>query len=290
MTQEQSISLGYIGFNGDPEQWKHFAQDIFGLQAVESDEGLLLRTDERDWRIAITPGAKDGLDYIGFEVGSETHLSALKENLENAGFSAEEDTNLARSRRVNRLVKTTAPDGTHLELFTCGLISCTPFSSPTGATFVTGDCGLGHVLLMVPDIQASLEFYRGVLGFRRSDVIEMGEGIDAHFLSGCKRHHVVALACIPEVSGFDHLFIEVDKSTTVGKAWDKVMSGAAPIARSLGQHANDPAFSFYVETPSGVLLEYGSGATVVDDPESWVESRWESPYLWGGTFGSRAVR
>jgi len=290
MTNPESITLGYIGFHGDPDQWKPFCENVFGLQSVPTADGIRFRADERQWRIGVTPGETDGLDYVGLEVESNAHLDQIVARLAQAGIPTEENKALAQERQVCRVVTTAAPDGTRLELFTAGQISCTPFASPTGARFVTGEIGLGHILVLVPNIDEALAFYVDVLGLRRSDVVAMGPGIDAHFLGSGKRHHVVAICSLPDLSGFDHLFIEVDSIETVGIAWDKVLAGAAPVGRSLGQHANDPVVSFYAESPSGFLMEYGCGSTIIDNPDTWVESRWESAYLWGGTFGSRAVR
>lgn len=290
MTITGSITLGYIGFHGDPAKWKPFCEQVFGLQSVPTEDGIRFRTDERQWRIGVTPGEVDGLDYVGLEIQSNAQLDHITQKLRDAGILVTEDKTLASVRQVGRLVTTTAPDGTKLELFTGAQISCTPFASPTGARFVTGDIGLGHILVLVPDIDEALTFYVDVLGLRRSDVVAMGPGIDAHFLGSGKRHHVVALCSLPDLSGLDHLFIEVDSIETVGIAWDKVLAGAAPVGRSLGQHANDPVVSFYAESPSGFLMEYGCGSTIIDNPDTWIESRWESAYLWGGTFGSRAVR
>ena len=41
-----------------------------------------------------------------------------------------------------------------------------------------------------------------------------------------------------------------------------------PLAMSLGRHTNDLMTSFYVRTPSGFEIEYGTGGLVVDD-DTW---------------------
>jgi len=284
------IRLGYAGIRGDLNEWSAFASGIFGLQAVPADEGLRFRVDERAWRLAVRPDGEPGLDFFGLEVDSLATLEAIANRLRTMGYAATFDPVLARQRQVYRLLVTEAPDRTRIEIFVGGLIVSEPFASPTGARFVTGAAGLGHVLLLVPDIDEALRFFVDGIGLRRSDTIEVVPGSDGHFLNGGMRHHVVALAHIPGVEGFDHLYLEVDRISTVGQAWDKVQGGAAPVGRSLGQHANDPALSFYTISPSGFMLEYGYGSTLVSDPDRWVETRWESAYLWGGTFGSRAIR
>jgi 3,4-dihydroxy-9,10-secoandrosta-1,3,5(10)-triene-9,17-dione 4,5-dioxygenase len=285
-----NLKLGYAGFRGEVDAWRKFACDIFGLQCAEGNGELRLRADARAWRLAIRPSRETGVDYLGFEVGSREDLDGIAARLRIAGNMVDEDPALAKARNVQRVVRTQAPDGTTLEFFIGALTSSAPFVSPTGAQFVIGAAGLGHVLLLVPDIGAALTFFTDVIGLRRSDSIEVAPGCDGHFLNGGLRHHIVALAQIPNVTGFDHIYLEVDDVATVGRAWDLVQGGAAPIARSIGQHANDPAISFYVSSPSGFLFEYGCGSKLIEDVETWVETRWESAYLWGGTFGSHSVR
>lgn len=284
------LRLGYAGLCGDVAAWEAFGCDLFGLQAVPQGEELRLRADAREWRLAVRPDATPGLDYLGIEVGNHADLDGIASRLRAAGHAATDDSAVAKARGVQRLLATNAPDGTRLEFFIGAVTVSAPFVSPTGARFKTGEAGLGHVLMLVPDIEASLHFYMDVIGLRRSDSIEVAPGCDGHFLNGGLRHHIIALAQLPGITGFDHIYLEVEDLTTVGQAWDKVQAGAAPIARSIGQHANDPAVSFYVQSPSGFLFEYGCGSKLIDDPETWVETRWESAYLWGGTFGSHSVR
>ena len=283
------MRLGYAGFSGDMSAWEAFACGVFGLQAVRGDRELRLRVDNRAWRLAIRESDAPGVDYIGIEVATHEDLDGLVARLRANGCEATEDPLRAKDRNVQRLVATIGPDGTPLEFFLGGLIVSAPFASPTGARFVTGEAGLGHVLILVPDVNAALEFFTNVIGLTRSDSIEVVPGSDGHFLRGGLRHHIIAIAEIPGVTGLDHIYLEVEDMTTVGQAWDKVAGGAAPVGRSLGQHANDPALSFYTGSPSGFLFEYGCGSRVIDDPENWVETRWESAYLWGGTFGTHAI-
>ncbi|WP_374413617.1 VOC family protein [Novosphingobium colocasiae] len=285
------VRLGYAGFRGDRAEWQRFACDIFGLQAVPAhdDNELRLRADERAWRLAVRETGDPGLDYLGFEVANHEDLDGIMARLHAHGFAAQEDPSLARRRDVQRLVVTTAPDGTPLEFFIGGLIVSRPFASPTGARFVTGEAGLGHVLLIVPDAAEALRYFTQVIGLRRSDSIEVAPGCDGHFLNGGLRHHIVAVAEIPGLTGFDHIYLEVEDLVHVGQAWDKVSGGAAPVARSIGQHANDPAISFYTGSPSGFLFEYGCHSRLIPDVNTWVETRWESAYLWGGTYGTHAV-
>ena len=56
--------------------------------------------------------------------------------------------------------------------------------------FVTGEQGLGHVVLIVPDLAAAEAFYTDVLGFRLSDSVEAGLSLRfLHCAGHAARHH-----------------------------------------------------------------------------------------------------
>ena len=57
----------------------------------------------------------------------------------------------------------------------------------------------------------------------------------------------------------------------VAAAFDRAWNAGLPIANALGKHDNDKMFSFYVVTPAGFQLEFGSGARVVSEP--WTDDR-----------------
>jgi extradiol dioxygenase len=56
--------------------------------------------------------------------------------------------------------------------------------------------------------------------------------------------------------------IQVDNIDDVGLAYDLILKHQIPIASTLGRHSNDEMISFYIESPSGFLLEYGFGGGV----------------------------
>jgi 3,4-dihydroxy-9,10-secoandrosta-1,3,5(10)-triene-9,17-dione 4,5-dioxygenase len=54
----------------------------------------------------------------------------------------------------------------------------------------------------------------------------------------------------------------------IGTALDLVNEREMRLAMTLGRHTNDLMTSFYVRTPSGFEIEYGTGGLLVDD-DSW---------------------
>ena len=277
-------ALGYLGLTGSIQEWHHLA-GLIGLQAgpPSSDSAARFRMDERAWRIAVEAG-EPGVGYIGWEVGSRAALSRVRDKLAAAGFSVNTDPELARLRGVVEVFSCQDPSGFRLEFFYGGEVSSAPFLSPSGARFVTSSggrtLGLGHVVLFVDDIQATTEFYMGLLGFELSDSIVSGI-LGATFAHTNPRHHSLAFGAAvgPIKAGLNHFMLEVDSLDVVGRTLDRATESGLTVTVSLGKHTNDQMTSFYLRTPSGCDLEYGVGGRLID--ESWVPTWFRSPSIWG---------
>lgn len=278
-------ALSYIGFlSQDLDEWRRFGEGILGMQVSdESDEQVLhFRLDERARRISVSLGA-EGLDYLGFEVASRAELQELTAVLGAAGFPAKEDASLAEVRRVHQLVRTEDPAGNPIELVVGPLTSTAPFASPLGVRFSTGEQGLGHAFLSVLDEASAWHFYVDLLGFRLTDTIDMRDG-EATFLHCNPRHHSVGYAPFG-FSGLQHIMIEVNDLDPVGRAYDLVQERGIPVTMTLGKHTNDQMVSFYVRTPSGFELEYGTNGLAVDDA-TWTVGHYDSISFWGHKFSA----
>lgn len=145
--------------------------------------------------------------------------------------------------------------------------------------------GLGHLVLIVPDLAESLDFFTSVLGFTVSDESDWN-GDRVVFLHANPRHHTVALIGIPGVRGLHHLMLQTKEIDDVGIAYDKCLDDEIPLAMSFGRNTNDRMVSFYVRSPSGFEIEYGWGADTVDDQDSWVVIQLKSPSIWGHRAGN----
>ena len=285
------IALGYIGLNvSNVSAWKTWAHDFLGMMEAPRSPGGLerLRLDEHAWRIALEPGDKDDLAWIGFEVAGPTELVALKERLSKGGVEVETASDaLLAERGVLGLVRCEDPDGLGVELYYGPThLSHVPFISPVGARFITGTQGLGHITLITSDLAATRHFYLDLLGFRQSDAIRMAMGpgvhIDLEFYFCNPRHHTLAIAPLPfpAPKRVHHLMVQVENLDQVGFALDRAQATNTRMIRTLGRHSNDKMVSFYVETPSGFELEYGYDAIEVN-AETWTMARYDSISNWG---------
>ncbi|MFD0151318.1 VOC family protein [Streptomyces sp. NPDC055721] len=288
-------ALGYLRLETtDLDAWRRYALDVLGMvQATgTTDDTLLLRVDDRVYRIAIQAGESDRLLAAGWEVANAAALAEATAELEAAGVAvkAADDAELAE-RRVQGLIHLTDPCGNPLEIYWGQAQDHTPLGTPYGNRFVTGDLGLGHVVLPVPDIETALDFYENLLGFQLRDSMKLppqavptaAEQRDfhwMHFLSPNSRHHSLGLYPGALPPGIVHFMVELETLDDVGRGLDRTKAAGIPIASSLGRHTNDRMVSFYAQAPGGFQVEYGWDGLIVD-PATWVAKEITADSFWG---------
>ena len=160
-----------------------------------------------------------------------------------------------------------------------------PFRSPAGVSgFLTDGVGLGHALYVVPDVWEAATWYLNVLDFSLTDFFTWGPN-SAIFLHTTRRHHSLAFVDLPLPGGpgLNHFMIESDRIDDTGAAYDRARAANVTITNSLGQHANDPMLSFYMQSPGGFNVEFGWDGLMLD-PDTWVATEWSGRgELWGHT-------
>ncbi len=284
-------ALGYIVLEvSDIGRWRRFASDALGLQGLDRPAGHIdLRMDDYDWRLRLIEGPRDDLAFLGWEVRDAAALEALARRLEAAGVAVERTPpGLIADRRVADLIRFVDPEGNAQEAF-FGPLQRTdrPVISPHGVRFKTGRQGLGHVVLSCADEATMAAFYRDVLGFRLSDIIdtEIGAGrpLRLSFWRCNGRHHSLALAAMTFPRRIVHLMLEVCSIDDVGRALNRCLDTGIHLSLTLGRHSNDEMLSFYAHSPSGFDIEYGWGGLEVDD-SSWHVLTHDRMSAWGHRF------
>jgi 2,3-dihydroxybiphenyl 1,2-dioxygenase len=277
-----------VGFKAaDLEAWSRFGSDVLGLMPADAPEGALrFRTDAQSWRVSVEQGAEDDIDFVGFEVSGPNALAEMAARLIAAGVPlGNDDEVLAGERGVTGLVSCRDPQGLRVEIYYGPTERHeTPFASKAVSGFVTGEEGIGHVVLTTSDIAGSRAFYQDLLGFRLSDIIRMPVGpkmaIEMEFYHCNPRHHTLALVPVPAPKRLHHFMLQVNTLDEVGFALERAEAAGVPITATLGKHTNDHMVSFYARTPSGFEVEYGFGARTVDDA-TWRVARHDAPSSWG---------
>ena len=282
-------ALSYLGLGvSSPSDWVGFAAQLGLMPAADGPDGSIrYRTDEQAWRLAVHESSADDLLYAGFDCGTQDSFDALVERIRAAGIAIERDQAAAAVRGVMDLAHCQDPNGVRIEIFYgATLLPEQPFHSPQPLSgFVTGEGGLGHIIVNAADPEASIAFYATVLGLRLSDRIlfEAAPGmvIPLTFLHCNRRHHSIAIApAMPGGKSIHHIMVEVGTIDDVGLALDRFMKAGTEISATLGRHSNDRMLSFYVRTPSGFEVEYGCGGVAVDSG-AWPVAIHNSISVWG---------
>ena len=141
-----------------------------------------------------------------------------------------------------------------------------------------------HSVFRYPDVNAALDFFRGTLDFRISEV-QKGIGVYLR-CSGTSQHHVIALldATVPFIGNgtmqYDHtnFIVEDIDELMIGKAYME-RQGWEKSPQGIGRHRIGSALYVYMPSPLGGDIEYGADADQIDD--TWV------PHVWSGDFGFR---
>jgi len=276
-------ALSYVGITSPAAvEWRTFGPEILGLEDVScsGEDVIRLRMDDIAWRVAIHPGEKNTLQYVGWDVGDKAGFDRVIQALEGHGVSTElGDAALNAARDAEAVCYFHDPAGFRHELCYGRARAHAPFASPQGVDFVTGANGMGHVVLMVPELQAASDFFLGVLGFRHSDDVEVGRTI--RFMHCNPRHHTLAFTQAPGHRGMHHLMLEVASLDDVGYAYDRAVAAGHVMAMGIGRHPNDLMTSFYVRTPSGFEIEYGTGGRLLNMADPEPAGHYTVTSLWG---------
>jgi 3,4-dihydroxy-9,10-secoandrosta-1,3,5(10)-triene-9,17-dione 4,5-dioxygenase len=268
------LSLGYLRLEAtDLEAWKTFAGDFLGLMpaSAEGEETLRYRMDIYPPRLVVAPGAENKMTAMGFEVLNRRDLDKIVAGIEAAGVKVTAGTEEeCAERRVNGFVRFDDPAGNPVELFYGPILDHVRVNTPNVSKFVTGEQGMGHVIVTGENGDELFEFYTGVLGFLERNTMKGGGGSTVYFMGCNPRHHTLGVASAPGPGRLIHLMVEADTLDDVGLAIDRAAKFDVPMMNSLGKHTNDHMVSFYVYSPERYAIEFGwSGLQVPEEDATY---------------------
>jgi 2,3-dihydroxybiphenyl 1,2-dioxygenase len=275
-------ALGYVGVHANSlEDWSSFGTRFLGMQLLEkSGKKLALRMDDRKQRVIVEEDGGEGVAFFGWEVADAPALERFAARLEKSGVAVSRGSRaLAQERRVKDLIVLADPLGNRLEIFHGAETASDPFKPGRSISgFRTGALGMGHAVLHVANINDVLPFYRDVLGFHLSDY--MLRPFNAYFFHANPRHHSIAFIETGR-NATHHLMVELFSLDDVGQCYDLALGEEGRIATTLGRHINDEVTSFYSNSPSGFMVEYGWGGRVIDVDNWQPEEVTFGPSMWG---------
>lgn len=302
----QIKALGYVGFGApDPKAWLAYGTGIIGAMparavpgeswgvpmdptsgpaskgtGVAPDGSVYLKFDDRQWRVAIHPSKDNaGVMYMGLEVEDVVALENAVAELKAKGCEAKIGTaEQAYQRAVSGIAYTRDPAGNSIELF-YGATEDFKFVSPQKMQFKMGGWGLGHLNLLVADLQANKDFYIKVLGFKLTDYITFGPDMSANFYHCNGRHHSIGLTRVGPFNGVHHMMLECESVDDVLRCYERVQDAKIKVTSTLGRHINDNMLSFYMSSPFGFEVEIGFDG--VDVSNNWIPRQFVEGDIWG---------
>jgi 3,4-dihydroxy-9,10-secoandrosta-1,3,5(10)-triene-9,17-dione 4,5-dioxygenase len=278
-------ALGYLRVQTtDVPRWRELTVDALGFAEGTGPVpgGLYLRMDERFARVIVLPGETDQVLSIGWEVRDQFALARVGAAVEAAGVAvkplSKED---CADRAVERAITFTDPAGVSVEIFFGPRLDHSPVITSLGQRFVTGEQGMGHVVLPTTAMKETVSFYTEVLGFLPRGAMRMGPA-RIRFMGINRRHHSLAICPAPHdgAPGLIHMMVEVDSLDAVGRALDRIGEAGFSLSSTLGRHTNDKMISFYVRAPGGWDIEYGFDGLLVDETSYTAEEISNDSY-WG---------
>ena len=280
-------ALGYVVAPApNLEAWDKWAPRVFGLQlADQSATTRVFRMDDHEYRLALDQMAQT--PTLGWEVADAAALDAMAARIEAAGVKVERGSRaLVGQRGVRDLVTLTDPAGNGVEIFHGAALAKTPFQPARPiAGFKTGPLGLGHAPISVQPalFEKTTAFYRGVLGFLLSDYFMINGSRAGEFLHINPREHSFGVAVSRNNKNeFSHIMMEMQFLDDVGHSYDIAFKDyRTSLVSTIGRHTNDLMTSYYIQTPSGFMMECGWGGLLIDS-ERWQARELASGFsIWG---------
>lgn len=290
--------LGYVVLNAtDLNAWKTFTEKVLGAMQEETQENALrIRIDDRDCRILVQHAQNDSLNAIGWLVRDRDDYRAALAHVKAQGVEPGTGSDAqCRARRVTEMFFITDPAGHRHEVAWGPVVNFNrPFISPAGVSkFHTEGQGLGHLVIgcELSTYEACTRFLINTLNlklanFRKQSLTDkpITMPIGWFHCDNPRQHSIGLAACIEPGTthhGLRHINLEVSSIDELGRAHDRAPAHGAKIARTLGRHVNDRAISFYMESPSGFLFEYGCDAPQINWNEQIAYDEGGTGSLWG---------
>lgn len=270
-------ALGYLAIDTtDFDRWRTLAFDVLDLgdSADSTEDTLYLRLDERAYRLVIRRGETDRLTAMGWEVRDELALERVRDSLRHHGHTFRDlSLDEARARKVDGAIALDDPTGQPLEIFHGAGLDHSPVSTRYRTEFISDELGLGHIVVPSTDHEATIAFYRDVLGFHTRGAFPFPPApgmppLRIQFMGVNPRHHSFAVMPAPQMGpGIVHIMLEVAEMDQVAQAMERTIEHGFNISSTLGRHTNDKMVSYYLRAPGGWDIEYGYDGLTVDEDQ-----------------------
>ncbi|MFI6658737.1 VOC family protein [Streptomyces sp. NPDC050523] len=253
-----------------------FYEEVWGLEVVEAGHSAswLRGTGAEHHALQLTRSETIGLGRLAFAVGTPAEVDEAARRLEARGIAHVGGPGPLDQVGGGYGVRFHDLDGRLIEL-----------SADTWAVTARGrdealPVGVTHAVLNTTDIDASVAFYREVLGMRVSDWSEH----QMAFLRCNADHHCIAFNRAPWVS-LNHVAYEMSSLDHFMRGLGRLKHHGITPEWGPGRHGpGDNTFSYFTD-PTGLVCEYTSEvAQVVED--AWICRTWRRTPELSDTWGT----
>ena len=255
----------------DLDAWQRFGSDFLGMSAERDGDQLRLKMDDYPYRFLIRRADRDGIAGLTWVSRGAAALAEIRERWERGGGKSESiETRDWNSGEAHESYAFRDHHGVLHEVFDVapgGQSAYEPGDDVSG--FVTGDAGLGHIVMFDDVDQANRVYVDAFAMTLREDSNKTQVGGRGRFYGCNTRHHTMAAIEIPgKAPGVMHLMVEMLTIDDVGLALDRAKAGGWQPRTSLGRHP-DHVISFYIPSPGGFDFEVGYCGLLVESDDHW---------------------
>lgn len=240
----------------DVDAATRYCTDILGLQKIRTQgNAVYFRSDNRDHTLVYFDG--DDRDHAtAFELHSLEALETARKVLQQTGTDSHWGTDEECEQRfVRAFVWFLDPSGNRIELIWRPQHSGWRYFPSRDA----GITGFSHIGLRSSDLARDERFWTQIMGARVSDWIG-----DAPLLRIDEIHHKIAL--FPsEYPGVQHINHQVQSIDDIMRSWYFLQEQGVNITFGPGKHPTSTAMFLYFEGPDGMIFEYSSGVSSIED-------------------------
>jgi catechol 2,3-dioxygenase-like lactoylglutathione lyase family enzyme len=251
--------------------------EVVGLTLLErGKDRALLASRQGLEAIALEPGPPNALSRLAFQVAPGSDLADVARELGRHGVSSERRQGITPG--VADAIVFKDPKNTLIEIFA-------EYAFPPEDKSQIGimPLKLGHVAYRVDDVQKTVSFYTGVLGFRVSD----WNGDTFAFLRCGPDHHTVNFV-FDAVPQLHHIAFEVKDWAEIQKACEWLAKNNILLVWGPGRHIIGHNVAIYHRNADKVRVEFFCEMDQMKDetlgyfdPRPWHQDRPQRPKVWG---------
>ncbi|MGB0387884.1 MAG: VOC family protein [Ardenticatenaceae bacterium] len=272
----QVKKLSHVGLNvRDVESQVNFYSQMVGLGESGRDEAgrVYLRCNSNHHALVLIPSAESGIDHFALDVGGKAELDAAARALDQAGISYE--SNLSDELGQGNALRLRDPSG-----FVVELVAGMEQVDPNYGVRAVQPRKFQHLTLRTPHLEANLEFYTQVLGFRISDWV----GENMVWLRCNPDHHGIACSRYPRPM-MHHLAFEVVGIGQLVHQAEHLCRHDHTLLYGPGRHGPGANLFIYFHDTEQNIIEFSADMQQIWDDHHHQPKVWDPNQRWSNMWG-----